>query len=87
VRTQPVASTEKNAAAVMGDGKRMWVEKDQPRSLPDSPPPLASMVWRKRRTERMDLGFLKICNDLDEKGRSGLGVGYHVLLCVSLSWI
>jgi hypothetical protein len=44
------------------------------------------MVWRKRRTKRMDLGFLKICNDLDEKGRSGLGVGYHVLLCVRSSW-
>jgi hypothetical protein len=71
----------------MGDGKRTWVEKDQPWSLSASPPLLASMVWRKRRTERMDLGFLKICNDLDEKGRSGLGVGYHVLLCVSLSWI
>jgi hypothetical protein len=64
----------------MGDGKRTWEEKDQPRSLLAAPPPLASMVWRKRRREWLDLGFLKISNELDEKGRTGVGV-----VCVSSS--
>jgi hypothetical protein len=51
--------------------KRTWEEKDQPRSLPAAPPPLASMFWRKRRRERLDLGFLKISDDLDEKWKHG----------------
>jgi hypothetical protein len=66
--------------------KRIWEEKDQPRSLPAAPLPLASMFWRKRRRERLDLGFLKISDDLDEKVRTGLGVRFHVLLCASSSW-
>jgi hypothetical protein len=86
VCTQTVASTGKNATAVMVDGKRTWEEKDQPRSLPAAPWPLVSMVWRKKRRERLDLGFLKISNDLDEEesGKDWARCGFHVLLCLDV---